>query len=151
MTLSMAARLLLAAGLLFLLPGCGEDEPAPLQLRLLAPADLVETVPRFERETGCRVEVRVYDQGENLAAIARRRDADVVAAPTPPGSVPDDSVELVRIALDRGLVVTVPRRFASAFHGPRRPAGRRETTWVIRTKGDNPVCARRWVAYATSQ
>jgi hypothetical protein len=153
MALSMAARLLFAACVLLLVPAaCGGDEPAARELRLVAPADLVEDVPSFERTTGCRVELRVYDESEeDLAAIVRRREADVVAYPTPRGQVPDDSVELVRITLDRGLEITVPKRLARAFHGTARPAGRRQTTWTIRKEGDNPDCARRWVAYATSQ
>jgi spermidine/putrescine-binding protein len=151
MARSMAVRRLLAAALLLVLAGCGGTEPASRELRLVAPADLVEPVPSFERATGCRVEVRVYDEGEDLAAIVRRRDADVVASPTPPGELPDDSVELVHVTLDGGPELTVPKRLASAFDGPTRPAGRRSTTWVIRKEGENPDCARRWIAYATSQ
>lgn len=151
MALSMAVRRLLAAALVLVIAGCGGSEPASQELRLVAPADLVEPVQSFERATGCRVEVRVYDEGEDLAAIVRRRDADVVAAPTPPGKRADDSVELVRIVLDRGLELTVPKRLATAFDGTTRPAGRRSTTWMIRGEGENPDCARRWVAYATSQ
>lgn len=151
MPLSMAVRRVLAAALLLGLSGCGEERPASRELRVLAPADLVEDVSGFERTTGCRVDVRVYDEGEDLAAIARRRDIDVVAAPAPPGTEPHDSVELVRITLERGLEITVPKRIAPAFGNAARPAGRRSTRWTIREDGDSPVCARRWVAYATSQ
>lgn len=150
MLLSMAVRLVLAAALL-LLPACGGDGSPAYEVRILAPADLVENVASFERATGCRVDVRAYDAGEDLAAIARRRDVDVIAAPTPPGTRPHDSVELVRITFAPGLEITVPRRFASAFDKPARPAGRRSTRWTIRDEGENPDCAHRWVAYATSQ
>jgi hypothetical protein len=148
--LSMAVRLVLAAALLLLSACGGEGSPAD-EVRILAPADLVGNVADFERETGCRVDVRAYDADEDLAAIARRRDVDVIAAPTPPGTRPHDSVELVRITLEPGLEITVPRRFAAAFDKPARPAGRRSTRWTTRDEGENPDCARRWVAYATSQ
>lgn len=150
MLLSMAVRLVLAAALL-LLVACGEDGSPAHEVRILAPADLVENAADFERATGCRVDVRAYDADEDLPAIARRRDVDVVAAPAPPGTRPHDSVELVRITLEPGLEITVPRRFASAFDKPARPAGRRSTRWTIRNEGENPDCAHRWVAYATSQ
>jgi hypothetical protein len=151
MPLSMAVRLLLAAALLLVLSGCGEERPASREVRLLAPADLVEDVSSFERTTGCRVDLRVYDEGEDLPAIARRRNVDVVAGPAPPGTEPHDSVELVRVTLERGLEITIPKRFARAFAKPARPAGRRLTRWTTREDGDNPDCARRWIAYATSQ
>jgi hypothetical protein len=151
MPLSMDVRLVLAAVLPLVLSACGSDEPTRREVRLLAPADLVENVSSFEQATGCRVDLRVYDEGEDLPAIARRRDVDVVAGPTPPGSEPHDSVELVRITLERGLEITVPRRLVRAFAKPARPGGRRRTRWMIRESGDNPDCARRWVAYATSQ
>jgi hypothetical protein len=147
----MACRCLLAAALLLVAAGCGDDEPPQPQVRLLAPADLVENVSQFERASGCRVDLRVYDGGEDLAAIARRRDVDVVAAPVTPGERPHDAVELVRVTLDDGLEITVPRRFAPAYDGPTSPAGVRRTRWTIRQQGDNPGCARRWLAYATSQ
>jgi hypothetical protein len=150
MLLSMAVRLVLVAVLL-LLPACGGNGSPAREVRILAPADLVENVADFERATGCRVDVRAYDADEDLAAIARRRDVDVIAAPTPPGKTPHDSVELVRITLEPGLEITVPRRFASAFDKPARPVGRRSTRWTIRDEGENPDCAHRWVAYATSQ
>jgi hypothetical protein len=151
MPVSMAVRPLLAAVLLLALAACGGDEPPQPEVRLLAPADLAEDVSSFERATGCRVDLRVYDEGEDLDAIARRRDVDVVAGPAPPGTQPHDSVELVRVTLERGLEIMVPKRFARAFAKPARPAGRRLTRWTIRENGDNPGCARRWVAYATSQ
>jgi hypothetical protein len=151
MALSMAVRFILAAALLLAVAACGRQEPASPELRLLAPADLVEDLPTFERSSGCRVDLRVYDEAEDLAAIAKRRDVDVVAAPPAAGTQPHDSVELVRITLEPGLELTVPRRFASAFEAPARPAGRRSTRWTIRNDGDNPACARQWVAYATSQ
>jgi hypothetical protein len=147
----MAIRVLLAAVLMLVLSACGGDEPTRREVRLLAPADLVEDPSTFERATGCRVDLRVYDEGEDLPAIARRRNVDVVASLAPPGTEPHDSVELVRVTLERGLAITVPRRFARAFAKPARPAGRRLTRWTIRKDGDNPDCARRWVAYATSQ
>ncbi len=151
MRLSMAVRLVLAAALLLVLAGCGGSGAPRRELRLLAPADLVGDVRSFERQTGCRVDVRAYDAGEDLVAIARRRDVDVVAGPVPRGMKPHDSVALVRIALEPGLEITVPERLAAAFDKPTRPAGRRSTRWRLREAGDNPECARRWVAYATSR
>jgi hypothetical protein len=151
MPLSMAARLHLAAALLFALAGCGGDEGAPRELRLLAPAGIVEETTRFERESGCRVNLRIYDDGEDVDAIARRRDADVVAGPVPPGDKPHVSVELVRITLEGGLELTIPRELASAFDGRVRPAGRRSIVWRIREEGENDACSRLWLDYATSQ
>jgi hypothetical protein len=147
----MAVRLVLSAALLLVASGCGRDGPASREVRLLAPVDLVEDVSSFERATGCRVDVRVYDEAEDLATIARRRDVDVVAGPVRPGTEAHDSVELVQITLERGLEITVPKRIAAAYERPSRPAGRRLTRWTIREEGDNPDCARRFVAYATSQ
>jgi hypothetical protein len=146
----MAARSLLVASLLFV-TGCGGDSTAPREVRILAPAGLVEDVAPFERRTGCRVDLRVYDDGEDIDAIARRRDADVVARPVPPGGPAHDSVELVRVKVDEGLEVTIPKALASAFPGNHRPAGRRRTAWAIREEGENDRCAERWLAYATSQ
>jgi hypothetical protein len=151
MALSMSARRTLAAVLLLALAGCGEESPPPREVRLLAPADLVDDVTSFERRTGCRVDARVYDAGEDLSAIARRRNVDVVAGPVPPGMKAHDSVELVRITLEPGLEVTVPKRLAAAFDKPTRPAGHRSTRWTIRRGAQNPGCARLWVSYATSQ
>ena len=120
-------------------------------MRLLAPVALVGDPTRFERDTGCRVDLRVYDADEDLVAIARRRDVDVVARPTRADETPHDTVELARVTLDRGLEIVVPRGAAAAFGRPTRPAGRRETRWEIRRDAPNPDCARRWLAYATSQ
>ncbi len=55
------------------------------------------------------------------------------------------------MTLKGGVEITVPKRLASAFNGPSRPAGTRAIAWRIRDEGENPGCARRWVAYATSQ
>lgn len=151
MAVSMAIRCALAAIVLLALAGCGDDQESNRDVRLLAPAGLVDDTTAFERDTGCRVDLRVYDNGENLDAIARRRNVDVVAGPTPPGGTAHDSVELVAVAVASGLVVTIPRALASAFDGPARPAGRRRTTWVVREDGKNEDCAERWLDYATSQ
>jgi ABC-type glycerol-3-phosphate transport system substrate-binding protein len=147
MARSMAVRRLLAAALLLVLAGCGGSEPASRELRLVAPADLVEAVPSFERATGCRVEVRVYDEGEDLAAIVRRRDADVVAEPVRSVAEADDVVSLAEVKVG-GVTVRIPVSLAPAFGGPVKPAGRRLTRWTIRDEGDNDECARRWIAYA---
>ena len=149
---SMSIRALLAATLLAALAGCGSDERR--EVRLLAPAGIVSDADAagFERETGCRVDMRVYDTDEDIEAIAGRRDTDVVAAPTPEGEPPDIAEQLVRATLRDGVVVTVPRRLAVALDPLLiRPAGRRELSWTIREEGDNDDCARRWIAYATSQ
>lgn len=151
MPVSMAVRLLLAAASLLAVAGCGGSQEPRREVRLLAPPGVVEDVTRFERDTGCRVDLRVYDQEEDVDAIARRRNADVVAASAPPGATPHVSQELVRVTLDRGLEVTLPRRLAPAFRGLTRPAGRRSLVWEIRDEGANGACARRWLAYATSQ
>jgi hypothetical protein len=145
----MGKRALVAAALLAL-AGCGGSDQER-EVRLLAPVGLVGNVTPFERQTGCRVDLRVYDEGEDLDAIARRRDVDVMAEPVPPGQRADDSVELVRITLTSGVEITVPKALARAYRGTVRPAGQRSTAWVIREEGDNPDCARRWVDYATSQ
>jgi hypothetical protein len=150
MARSMAVRLLVAAALVATLAACGDEKVMP-EVSLLAPAGLVGDFTPFEGETGCRVDLRVYDDDEDIDAIARRRDVDVVARPVRPGERPDDSVELVRITLDRGLEITIPKRLAAAYDRPARPAGRRLTRWTIRHDGENPGCARRWLAYATSQ
>ena len=152
MPVSMAFRLHLTAILLLVLAGCGGEQPSRPEVRVLAPAGIVEDVSAFERQSGCRVDLRVYDDAEDVDAIARRRDVDVVAGPAPPGREPDVSVPLVRITLERGLTITIPKRLASAFAGaPIRPAGRRSIVWTIREEGDNDACARRWLDYATSQ
>lgn len=84
----MSVRALLAATLLLTLAACGGEEAEDSELMLLAPAGYVEdgsTTPAadwvtpFERETGCSVEVRVYDDDEDVVAIARRRKADAAA------------------------------------------------------------------------
>ena len=152
MAMSMAIRSVLAPVLLFALAGCGGGSEGGREVRLLAPAGLVDDVASFERMTGCRVDLRVYDEGEDLAAIARRRNVDVVAGPVPRGAAAHDSVELVRIELASGVEVTIPKSLASAFEGATtRPAGRRRTAWVITEDGENEDCAERWLDYATSQ
>lgn len=148
----MALRLHLTATLLLVLAGCGGQQPSRPEVRLLAPAGIVEDLSAFERQSGCRVDLRVYDDAEDVDAIARRRDADVVAGPALPGRKPDVSVPLVRITLARGLTITIPKTLASAFAGAAiRPAGRRSIVWTIREEGDNHACARRWLDYASSQ
>jgi len=151
MAMSMAIRSVLAPVLLFALAGCGGSSEDGREVRLLAPAGLVNEVASFERLTGCRVDLRVYDEGEDLAAIGRRRNVDVVAGPVPRGAEAHDSVELVRIELASGLEVTIPKSLASGFEGATRPAGRRRTAWVITQDGENEDCAERWLDYATSQ
>jgi hypothetical protein len=146
----MAARHELTAALLLVLAGCGEDQ-AREEVRLLAPAGIADDVTHFERETNCRVDLRVYDEKEDVEAIARRRDVDVVAGPVPAGVRPHVSEELVRVEIAKGLEVTIPKRLATAFEAPARPAGRRSLAWSIREEGENDVCARRWLAYVTSQ
>jgi hypothetical protein len=146
----MAVRLIAPAVLLLALAGCGGTSPVR-EVRVLAPAWVVGDLSAFERETGCRVDLRVYDDGEDLAAIARRRDVDVIAAPVRPGQVPDRTESFVRVTVNGGVEITVPEKLASAFKGLHRPAGRRSIAWTIRTEGENPACARRWIAYAASQ
>jgi hypothetical protein len=148
----MSARALLAAASVALVAGCGGDEQR--EVRLLAPAGVVadEASAQFERETGCRVDLRVYDTDEDIHAIADRRDTDVIAEPTPEGEMPDLVEEFVVASLKSGVVVTVPRRLAPALEPiETRPAPRRELTWSVREEGDNDDCARRWLAYATPQ
>ena len=149
---SMSIRTLLVAAVLASLAGCGGETRR--EVKLLAPAGLTEEaeIARFERDAGCRVDLRVYDDGEDLESIADRRDTDVIAGPVPPGGLAHDSVELARVRLESGVVLTIPRDFASAFDAAEvEPAGRRRTAWTIRAEGDNDDCARRWLAYATSQ
>jgi hypothetical protein len=145
----MAIRFLLMAAAAFALTACGGD--GAREVRLLAPAGIADDVEAFERRTGCQVDLRIYDEGEDIEAIAERRNADVVAAPVPPGETAHDSVELVRIQLERGLEVTIPKELASAFRRPARPAGLLRTRWTIREEGANEDCAERWLDYATSQ
>jgi hypothetical protein len=143
----MSIRALLAATLLALLVGCGGEQQS--EVSVLAPAWIDEDVQQFEHESGCRVDLRTYDEQEELAPIAERRDADVIAELD---LDPIDQAEpFVRVTLSGGVVVTIPERLASAFTGPKAPARPRSISWVIRPEGDNPDCARRWLAYATSQ
>jgi len=147
----MSIRPFLAALLLALLAGCGGDSPTR-EVRLLAPVGIAKNIAAFEQETGCQVDLRVYDEGEDVDAIARRRDADAVAGTTPRGQAPDVVDQLAQVTLKGGVVVTIPRRLAAAFDWVDiRPAGRRRISWTIRGEGDNDDCARRWIAYATSQ
>ena len=143
----MAVRLLLAATVLAL-AGCGSSS-AQREVRVLAPPWIETNIAGFERESGCRVDLRVYDEDEELEPIARRRDVDVIATVT--RDPRDGGERFVAITLSGGVVVTIPERLSSAFDGPRRPAGTRAIRWTVRKEGDNPDCARRWVAYATSQ
>ena len=144
-------RALLAAALLTVLAGCGGDLDTR-EVRLLAPIGVAEDVSGFEEETGCRVDLRVYDDGDDIDAIARRRDADVIARPTLAGGVTHVVETLARVTLEGGVVVTIPRELASAFDAVDvRSAGRRQLSWTIREEGDNHDCARRWLAHATSQ
>ena len=148
---SMSARALLAAALAAL-TGCGGDDQR--EVRLLAPVGIVSDADsaRFERETDCRVDLRVYDTGEDIDAIADRRDTDAIAGPTPDGATPHLSFALVRATLRGDIVVTMPRQLAEALDPLTfSPAGRRDLNWTIRDEGDNDACARRWIAYATSQ
>ena len=149
---SMSARAVLTAALLIALAGCGGEERR--EVRLLAPVGIVsdEDMARFERETDCRVDLRAYDADEDLEAIAERRDTDAIAAPTRNGETPHVSEALVQLTLKDGVVVIVPARLSAALDPLLiRPAGRRELTWTTREEGDNDDCARRWIAYATSQ
>jgi hypothetical protein len=148
---SMSIRVLLAAALVAFLVGCGGNSAAR-EVQLLAPVGIAKDVTGFEQETGCRVDLRVYDEGEDIAAIARRRDADAIAGPTPPGGIPDVVEELVRVTLEGGVVLTIRRDLAPAFSAREvRSAGRRQISWTIREQGDNDECARRWIAHAASQ
>lgn len=149
---SMSARALLAAVLLAAVVGCGDGDTR--EVRLLAPVGIVkdDAAAAFERDTGCRVDLRVYDPDEDLAAIADRRDTDVIAAPTPDRGTADLVEEFVEARLSDDVVVTVPRRLAPALEPlTTRPAPRRKLTWTIRDEGDNDHCARRWLNYATPQ
>lgn len=154
MAASMVVRAILGAAFVVAAAGCGGGgEAPPREVRLLTPPGLVELdhLQRFERTSGCRVDVRVYDPDEDVAAIARRRDVDAVARLVTTGDSRQASIELARITLEPGLVITVPRRFAHAYGRPSRPAGVRSVHWSIREEGENGRCARRWLAYVTSQ
>jgi hypothetical protein len=149
---SISAQALLTAALLTAVAGCGGEERS--EVRLLAPVGIVSDAEadRFERETDCRVDLRVYDPNEDIEAIAERRDTDAIAEPTRNGETPHVSEALAQLTLKDGIVVTVPARLATALDPLLiRPAGRRDLTWTIREEGDNDDCARRWIAYATSQ
>jgi hypothetical protein len=149
---SMSMRALLAATLLAALAGCGSDERR--EVRLLAPAGIVSDAAsvRFERATDCRVDLRVYDPNEDLGPIAKRRDSDAIAAPTRDGETAHVTDQMARVTLKDGVVVTVPTRLAAALDPVETlPVGQRRLTWTIRDEGDNDDCARRWIAYATSQ
>ena len=149
---SMSMRALLAATLLTATGGCGGDERR--EVRLLAPAGIVSDADaaRFERETDCRVDLRVYDPNEDLVPIAKRRDSDAIAAPTRDGETAHVTDEMARLTLKDGVVVTVPTRLAAVLDPVEtQPAGQRRLTWTMREEGDNDDCARRWIAYATSQ
>jgi hypothetical protein len=147
----MSMRPLLAAASLTVLVGCGADSETR-EVRLLAPVGVAENVVGFEQETGCRVDLRVYDDGEDVDAIARRRDADVVARPTLAGGRADVVQTLARVTLEGDVVVTIPRELTSGFDAVDvRSAGRRRLSWTVRDEGDNDDCARRWIAHATSQ
>jgi hypothetical protein len=149
---SMSMRALLAATLLTAVAGCGSDERR--EVRLLAPAGIVSEADsaRFEQETGCRVDLRVYDPNEDLEPIAKRRDSDAIAAPTRKGETAHVTDEMARLTLKDGVVVTVPTRLAAALDPVEtQPAGQRRLTWTIREEGDNDDCALRWIADATSQ
>ena len=149
---SMSMRALLAATLLTAMGGCGGDDRR--EVRLLAPAGIVSDADaaRFEQETDCRVDLRVYDPNEDLVPIAKRRDSDAIAAPTRDGETAHVTDEMARLTLKDGVVVTVPTRLAAALDPVEtQPAGQRRLTWTMREEGDNDDCARRWIAYATSQ
>lgn len=145
----MAARLLAAAALLTV-AGCGSSTAQP-HVGVLAPAWIDDDIPRFEHQTGCRVDLRTYDEGEDLAAIAKRRETDVIAAPVPRGQDGDQVEQFVHVTVDGGVELTIPKRLASAFEGPQRPAGRRGIVWLTRDGNGDRRCIGRWVRYATSQ
>ena len=144
----MSIRPLLAAAVVLAAGGCGGSSTP--EVRILAPADLVQDTEAFERETGCRADIRAYDTDENIEAIAERRNVDVIAAPVDSEAEADDVVDLATVVVS-GVRVTVPKHLAPALGRPGRPAGRRLTAWTLRPEGDNEDCARRWIAYATSQ
>ena len=146
----MAIRLLAAAALL-VVAGCGSTTSSP-HVGLLAPAWIDDDIPRFEQETGCRVDLRVYDDREDLAAIAKRRETDVIAAPVPRGHDADQVEEFVHVSVGGGVEVTIPKRLASAFDGPQRPAGRRAIIWLPTRRGNGDAhCIRRWLRYVAPQ
>ena len=145
-------RALAAATLLAAMAGCGSNDGQ--EVRLLAPVGIVSEADaaRFKQETDCRVDLRVYDANEDLGPIAERRDSDAIAAPTRDGETAHVTDEMARLTLKGGVVVMVPTRLAAALDPVEtQPAGERRLTWTIREEGDNDDCARRWIAYATSQ
>jgi hypothetical protein len=168
----MSIRIGLAATLVAFATACGGDT-GTRQVRLLAPPGYVEdgsTLPGsdwvtpFERRTGCEVDARIYDENEDVVAIARRRDIDAVAGSEEilaelrrerellPGSTPHDIVALARVRLASGIELTIPQELAQALRPVLiRPAGHRTIAWAIREEGDNRDCARRWIAYAISR
>jgi len=144
----MAVRLLAAAAVLAL-AGCGSKASEP-HVAVLAPAWIDDDVSRFEQQTGCRVDLRVYDEGEDLAAIAKRRETDVVATPVPGGQDADQVEEFVHVTLDGGVELTIPKRLAGAFSGQTRPAGSRGIVWTTTHRGGGDRrCISRWVGYVT--
>jgi hypothetical protein len=169
----MSIRIALAAAFVLVAPGCGGTSGETREVRLLAPTGYVEdgsTLPDsdwvtpFERRTGCEVDARVYDEDEDVVAIARRRDVDAVAGSEEvldrlrragellPGSTLQDSVALVRATLASGVELTIPQELAHALRPVLiRPAGHRTTAWAIRKDGDNRDCARRWITHASSR
>jgi hypothetical protein len=169
----MSIRIALAAALACVAAGCGGSSAEKREVRLLAPPGYVEdgsTLPEsdwvtpFERRTGCEVDARIYDENEDVVAIARRRDVDAVAGSDEilarlrragellPGSTPHDSVALVDVTLASGVELTVPQDLARALRPVLiRPGGHRTTAWAIRKDGDNHDCARHWIAHAISR
>jgi hypothetical protein len=110
------------------------------------------------------VDARIYDENEDVVAIARRRDVDAVAGSEEilarlgragellPGATRQDSVAFARVTLASGVELTIPRHLARALRPESiRPAGRRTIAWAIRKDGDNRDCARRWIAHAVSR
>ena len=144
----MAVRVLAAAAVLAL-AGCGSKANEP-HVAVLAPGWIDDDVPRFEQQTGCRVDLRVYDESEDLAAIAERRETDVVATAVPSERNADQVEEFVHVTLDGGVEITIPKQLARAFDGPRRPAGSRAIVWTTTNRGSGDRrCISRWVDYVT--
>lgn len=162
---SMAAPPLLAAALL-ILAGCGGSGEVGRddgELRLLVPPGYADE-RLVERETDCTTDIRVYDETEDVVALARRRDVDAIAGSERiigalrkadellPGTSPVDMVEYVEARLEGGVVITLPRDLASAFDTvSTRSVGRRTTVWVVRKDADNRICAEQWIAHAISR
>ncbi len=153
----MSARALLAAALVAV-SGCGGD--GANELRILAPVHVPLQLTTFERETGCRPDVRIYDEGEDVRAISRRRNVDVVAADRATlvrlgaavqRRTPYTVVKLARVELRDGPTVTVPEELASAFDGRATPAASRAFAWAILNAGPNDDCARLWFRHVSAQ